>query len=76
MPYMVYGRQSHKLFSNFFSEIIAFNMFSTLVLIEFSHNVNIGQNDHSNPYRESTTVLSDFLIISEHLYTSADMCGV
>ena len=26
---------------------------------QFSHRAKIGQNDHSNPYIESTTVLSD-----------------
>ena len=44
-------------------------MFSTWVLVEvklsgklifqFSHRAKIGQNDNSNPYIESTTVLSD-----------------
>ena len=32
--------------------------------ISVSHRAKIGQNDHSNPYIESTTVLSDKLIIS------------
>ena len=37
---------------------------------------NIGQNDHSNPYIESTTVLSDNIIIDVHTRLSSVLCGV
>ena len=60
-------------FLDFFQISLAFNMFSTLVLVKVKLSgklkvkteisvftwANIGQNDHSNPYIESTTVLSD-----------------
>ena len=31
--------------------------------IQFSHRAKIGQNDHSNPYIENTTVLSDIYLL-------------
>ena len=32
---------------------------------------NIGQNDHSNPYIESTTILSDIMWILDFLHVYA-----
>ena len=58
-------------FADFFSISLVFNMFLTLMLVEVKLNGNMKVkirilictglmlNDHSNPYIESTTVLSD-----------------
>ena len=59
-------------FTDFFSISLVFDMFFTLVLVEVKLNgiymkvkcqilicTAIMLNDHSNPYIESTTVLSD-----------------
>ena len=32
------------------------------LIFQFSHRAKIGQNDHSKPYIESTTVLSDIVL--------------
>ena len=71
---MYYIHLYYKLFLILFQISLAFNMCSTLVLVRRSQIewklkvktqisvfpwAKIGQNDHSNPYIESTTVLSD-----------------
>ena len=61
-------------FLDFFSDIISFQHvphfgdgisqieWKLKVKFQFSHRAKIGQNDHSNPYIESTTVLTDIKI--------------
>ena len=36
----------------------------------------IGQNDHSNPYIESTTVLSDIIVVPWHIYCVLYRAGI
>ena len=36
---------------------------------------NIGQNDHNNPYIESTTLRSDKLLIGASVSVAADLAG-
>ena len=51
-------------FLDFFQVSLAFNMFSTLVLMSVSNRAKIGQNDYSDSYIESTTVFSDIICIT------------
>ena len=64
-----------KDFADFFSISLVFNMSFTLMLVEVNMKVKIEisictglmLNDHSNPYIESTTILSDMYVCT--IYT-------